>query len=702
MTVGESMMLILGHCLRHNATKEATESLLQLIEAHLPKKASIPKSKYLFFRQFTNARESATLHFYCPSCLLYLGESQEQELHCSTCSTCFSVGTLTKDERYFLTFDIGKQVKDMLSLTELNFNTLSRQLSYDVDELTTSHGYHNLPTSTHDLSVTWNTDGVPLYESSGYSIWPLLLQINELPQKVRTKHMVLAGLWFGPTKPNMNTFLKPYVEQMNVLSSAGFQWTDSEGNIQKVRLFPGPCSVDTVARAMVMNMSQFNGSHGCGWCMHEGEVVRKGNGHVRVYPVVSPRPAPRTHQSFLDYAAEAETTMEPKYGVKGASVLFLLTFFTFPTGFVVDYMHTVCAGFVRRTACMWFDTKATFCYSLGSKINEVDRRLCSLRPTLEIPRLPRSLKVRKYWKASEWRNWLLFYSPVVLHDILPSVYYKNWLKFVRVMHFFLANTVAAEKLKEAGRTMYEFLKEYQEVYGKEHLTYNAHLLLHLVESVEVWGPLWNYSAYVFEGMNGQLVHLVNGTRYASWQVVEKFCFLSSLPIIWDKCSHFGDVESKHRLMRYFLRGYHLRKHSQSTCGVVFFGKGQPSVHGMMYKKVSIDSFMYCTKCLDNSRRMNSYVCIDGTFGQIEKILATCKEGHSACACVRHVVFHLRRLEVVRTFLTNTLSGVIIYEVSPTTDAVQMVCKNPQKCMALQLSSKTFLCSVANTYIFEAT
>ncbi|XP_077491795.1 uncharacterized protein LOC144102383 [Amblyomma americanum] len=689
LTIGESMVLIL-------------ESLLKLIEAHVPKEAAIPTSKYIFFKQFTNARESATLHFYCPSCLLYLGERQAQELHCSTCGADFVVDTLKKNESYFLTFDIAKQVKDKLSLDELNFKLLPRQLSYDVGELTTSQGYHNLPMSTHDLSVTWNTDGVPLYESSGYSIWPLLLQINELPQKVRTKHMLLAGLWFGTTKPKMCSFLKPFVKQMNILSSSGFQCTNLKGNTLKVRIFPGPCCVDTVARAMVMNMNQFNGSYGCAWCMHEGQVVRKGSGHVRVYPVLSCRPAPRTHKTFLRNAAKAEATQQAKCGVKGSNVLFHLAFFSFPAGFVVDYMHAVCAGFVRHTACMWFDTSMLFPYSLGGKIDEIDQQLCVLKPIWEISRLPRSLKVRKYWKASEWRNWLLFYSPVVLNNILPRVYYKNWLKLVKVMHFLLADTVAVEKLKEAGRTMYVFVREYQDLYGIAHMTYNTHLLLHLVASVEVWGPLWNYSAYAFEGMNGQLVQLVNGTRYAGWQVVEKFYFLSNLPIIWDKCSHFEDAHSKHLLMKYFLRGYNLRKNSQSTCGVVFFGKGETCNRGISYKKVLIGSFLYCTKGLDKSRRLNSFVCINGIFGQIENILAICVEGHRSCACVRRVVFHLRKLHVVRKFVADNLSGAIIHEVCMTSEEVEMVCENPRKCMLLQSSSKTFVCCVASKYIFEAT
>lgn len=174
-------------------------------------------------------------------------------------------------------------------------------------------------------------------------------------------------------------------------------------------------------------------------------------------------------------------------------------------------------------------------------------------------RLPRSLKARKYWKASVWRNWLLFFSPVVLYRILPSRYYKNWMKFLRLMQFFLANTdsVPTDKLRMARKTMIFFLGEYQELYGKEHMTFNAHLLLHLVDTVEEWRPLWNYSAYAFENMNGQLVRLVNGTCYAHWQIVEKLCFLSSLPKVWNKCPHDQDAKVKQRLMQCFLKGYYL-------------------------------------------------------------------------------------------------------------------------------------------------
>ncbi len=38
-----------------------------------------------------------------------------------------------------------------------------------------------------NLSLLWNTDGVPIFKSSNYSIWPLYFTINELPYEHRMR-----------------------------------------------------------------------------------------------------------------------------------------------------------------------------------------------------------------------------------------------------------------------------------------------------------------------------------------------------------------------------------------------------------------------------------------------------------------------------------------------------------------------------------
>jgi len=49
--------------------------------------------------------------------------------------------------------------------------------------------------------------------------------INELPYRLRKHHMMMTGLWFDSVKPVMNTFLKPFVEELIDLHNNGFQST---------------------------------------------------------------------------------------------------------------------------------------------------------------------------------------------------------------------------------------------------------------------------------------------------------------------------------------------------------------------------------------------------------------------------------------------------------------------------------------------
>lgn len=55
----------------------------------------------------------------------------------------------------------------------------------------------------YNISVKLNTDGVAIFRSSQFGVWPLFLLVNELPPLMRTKnkYRVFGGLWFGEDKP---------------------------------------------------------------------------------------------------------------------------------------------------------------------------------------------------------------------------------------------------------------------------------------------------------------------------------------------------------------------------------------------------------------------------------------------------------------------------------------------------------------------
>ncbi|XP_075539753.1 uncharacterized protein LOC142574590 [Dermacentor variabilis] len=79
VTRAESLLMVMAHSLRHGSSKEATESLLQLLSAHLPAGVSYQTSKYTFFRHFCGAGKQYAKHFYCSRCSAYIGELVQAE-----------------------------------------------------------------------------------------------------------------------------------------------------------------------------------------------------------------------------------------------------------------------------------------------------------------------------------------------------------------------------------------------------------------------------------------------------------------------------------------------------------------------------------------------------------------------------------------------------------------------------------------------
>lgn len=586
----ESVLLTMIHSLRHSMSKEATESVLKLVEAHLPDGTHFPSTKYSFYKNFFVCSKK-TRHFYC-ECQAYIGEIDDatDEVACSDCKKLLQVKDLKKKSSYFYMLHLEEQIRTVLE--ERGSVPDKPSPSYDVSDITQSAAYHNLPLQPGDLTVTFNTDGVPLYESSGFGIWPLLLQVNELAYKERTQRLLLAGLWFGPKKPIMNSFLLPFVQEMNLLSTQGVLWKDKFGAEKTSRVFPGPCTVDTVARRDVTAMMQFNGEHGCAWCAQRGESVTKGKGHCRAYSIKVPVQKRRTDDSFVKHADKARTKKKKSSrGIRGVSVLTLLSYFSFSSGFVVDYMHAVCSGFVNSTMSVWLDSERCKRFAIRDNLDEVNALLLEMTPTWEQSRLGRPLAVRANWKSSEWRNWLLFYSPVILRGYIPEPNYKNWMKFVEMMHCMLAATISAEVLGLLKTGMRKFFEEYEGLYGIESMSYNAHLLIHLVDCVSEWGPLWGYSLYPFESMNGKLGKFVSGTRYAEVQVVDKFNILYALPKLWRHVSQFklhGYDCDKH--FERLLKGYCLKKNCVHVGDVLLHGKGKLANGLLHYKKMSIGNF----------------------------------------------------------------------------------------------------------------
>ncbi|KAG8176740.1 hypothetical protein JTE90_003371 [Oedothorax gibbosus] len=119
-----------------------------------------------------------------------------------------------------------------------------------------------------------NTDGSPVYKSTKNSLWPIQFRINEFPPEKRflSENLMLAGLWFGKKEPNMQVFMKPFVQEMYDLYHNGFSWQHHEEVIE-TKVITLNCVVDSVAKPTLQGTTQFNGYFGCNYCYHPGDLI---------------------------------------------------------------------------------------------------------------------------------------------------------------------------------------------------------------------------------------------------------------------------------------------------------------------------------------------------------------------------------------------------------------------------------------------
>lgn len=537
------MLLIMTFAITHKLTGAALKDLLSLIDIHCLIPHPLIKSLYKFKQYFMSLKNPLRKHYYCPKCTIAISTN---DVACSN-SKCDQQFT-HQEMPFFLELSIEDQLKSLFNRKGF-YNGLSHRFNRvkhnpnNIEDIYDGHRYRelmkpgNFLDTPENISFTWNTDGIPVFKSSKFSIWPLYFVINELPLQKRwsQKNMILGGLWFGPQKPNMLTFLQPFTAAISHLHCHGVEVFSPDVKndfICHAMLLCGTC--DLPAKAAVYNMIQFNGNHGCSHCLQSGKQLKVGvRGKVRVYPYMEADPTGplRTNDQTSDYSEQAVSTNIPVFGVKGPSWLSTIPNYNVIQGNVVDYMHCVLLGVTKMLLKLWFDSEHTgqlwYC---GTKVQEADLKLLQIKPPNMITRVPRSIQQhRSYWKATEYRSWLLYYSLPVMINILPVDYIIHHMLLVEAVATLLQDSISLTMLIKAEQLIKHYCFKFSIYYSERYMTANIHHLLHLPEVVTNFGPLFVYSCFPFESQNGKLLNFVKGTQHADLQIIEAITLSQKLP-----------------------------------------------------------------------------------------------------------------------------------------------------------------------------
>lgn len=144
-------------------------------------------------------------------------------------------------------------------------------------------------------------------------------------------------------------------------------------------------------------------------------------------------------------------------------------------------------------------------------MGQINSLLLKIKAINEIQHQPRSLDAISFYKASEYRAWLLFYAFPIVSQFLPPDYVQHLSLLISSMHILLSDCVKVQELDIAHRMLSTFYQAGGDLYSPVIYTANMHLLQHTVPLVKLWGPLWCYSMFGFENLNGVLGTTFHGT-----------------------------------------------------------------------------------------------------------------------------------------------------------------------------------------------
>jgi hypothetical protein len=118
---------------------------------------------------------------------------------------------------------------------------------------------------------------------------------------------------------------------------------------------------------------------------------------------------------------------------------------------------------------------------------------------MEFQRKIRTFNDLSYWKATEFRTFLLYVGPVVLQNILDKNAYENFCKLCYYMRILNSDTLLTETdLSFVQKQLENFVENFGKIYGEEFLSINLHSLLHIIEDIRNFGNVNNYSCFPFE------------------------------------------------------------------------------------------------------------------------------------------------------------------------------------------------------------
>nr|XP_047135323.1 uncharacterized protein LOC101237186 [Hydra vulgaris] len=298
-----------------------------------------------------------------------------------------------------------------------------------------------------------------------------------------------VAIFCGKSKPSSEeSFIFDFVNELSILLQNGIK-TPYKHYLVSLKSF----CCDAPARQFLKSIISHNGYDSCERCVIRGAHVN----HQQVF--LGSGYTLRNNREFnLHSYKEHQKTLcgLAKYNIPCV------------TSFILDIMHLVYLGVTKKIIIFFNNGKRSCRISEVQKaiISEKLRELSGKLPS-EFARQPRGIDEFKRWKATEFKNFLLYIAMVVLKNIVSQEIYTHFLGLLVATRIMVDNDLLNDhKLLVYAKELLEwFVNRSSFLYGQEFVTYNVHSLTHLYEDVVNHScSLQDISAFHFENYLGIL------------------------------------------------------------------------------------------------------------------------------------------------------------------------------------------------------
>lgn len=530
--VDEKVVSLVKHQLKHGLTMRCTIDAAKMMNNIPGSDILVPETKKSIKRR-TDAQLEYEYLVMC-SCQNIL---KDGEL-CSNCNTRAKKNSKTNN--FIVSIPLIPQIKLVLST---HYDKIIEYLNREhqngvITDIDDGVAFQNIAAKFPNakiLGFTVNIDGAAMYRSSKGSLWITQLYQNYLPPNIRYRpeNILIVSLYYGVKKPNVFHLLSLLAKELENCEISVFNGNQIENFVPMIVT----ASCDLPARAMLQNMKGPVGRFSCPVCYHPGVPVPnlKKTTTIR-YLTTTDDYAIRTHDETVQRAIGIKDQKDSIYGIKGQSCMILFNNFDIIDYFATDFMHGIALGVVKDIIQIWLGIRKIPDPNNRLKIklknmdekNCLNRRIMQLKPTMNFKRKPRSIFELHNYKATEFLNFLLYYSRFALNNLLPTQIIKHFELLSAATFILCKSNLTNSEVEQANKMLNEFADKFEIIYGKAAVTMNVHLLRHYGRSILVCGPLWCNALFGFESNIGVIKKFLCGTTDVLQQITEKYVIFKEI------------------------------------------------------------------------------------------------------------------------------------------------------------------------------